>query len=617
MPTARFTKDAPGFEGKRVIDDKGDKGDANDAVIKALVEAGALIARGRLKHQYPHSWRSKKPVIFRNTPQWFIAMDKPRARACPRAATRRLRSSRSKAIGETEWVPPSGENRIRGMVEGRPDWVISRQRAWGVPITVFQHKETGEVIPSAKFAKSDELMARIRTRHDREGRRRLVRGRRARALPRRPRRRPRRVGAGDRHPRRVVRLRLHARLHAGGPARHFPGLAGIKRQRDGGEDRVMYLEGSDQHRGWFQSSLLESCGTRGRAPFDVVLTHGFILDEKGEEKMSKSKGNALSPQDADEDLRRRHPAPVGGLLRLLERHPLRARPSCRARAESYRKLRNTLRWMLGTLAHYDAQADASRARTCRELERLMLHRLAELDATIREAYADLRLQARGRGAVAVHEHRPVGVLLRHPQGRALLRALLEHRSARRRCRRSSRSSAALRVAGAAAVLHGRGGLARALSRPRTAPCTWRLFPEVPEGVARRGAGREVGEDQARAPRRHRRAGDRAGRQEDRLVAGGGAAGVHRRRRPAGRARRRRPGRGVHHLGHRGDRRGAARGRLHAATTWPGVGVVPKPAEGTKCARSWRITKRRRRRSRRSPSCPPRDAAAVREFDARK
>ena len=155
-----FTKDAPGFEGKRVLNEKGDKGDANDAVIKALAEAGALIARGRLKHQYPHSWRSKKPVIFRNTPQWFIAMDKP-VKGVPKSGNQTLRQLAVKAIDETEWVPQSGENRILGMVEGRPDWVVSRQRAWGVPITIFRHKETGEVIPSAKFGKSKELMARI------------------------------------------------------------------------------------------------------------------------------------------------------------------------------------------------------------------------------------------------------------------------------------------------------------------------------------------------------------------------------------------------------------------------------------------------------------------------
>src|SRR5204863_1293839 len=125
-----YTKDAPGFDGARVIDDSGKKGDANNRVISALAECGMMVARGRLKHQYPHSWRSKKPVIFRNTPQWFIAMDKPIAGGA--GATDTLRNRAHAAIEATRWVPASGENRINGMVASKPDWVISRQRAWGV-----------------------------------------------------------------------------------------------------------------------------------------------------------------------------------------------------------------------------------------------------------------------------------------------------------------------------------------------------------------------------------------------------------------------------------------------------------------------------------------------------
>ena len=223
----------------------------------------------------------------------------------------------------------------------------------------------------------------------------------------------------------------------------------------------MYLEGSDQHRGWFQSSLLESCGTRGRAPFDVVLTHGFILDEKGEEKMSKSKGNTLSPQDLMK-------TSGADILRLWVASSdyssdIRFGPAIlQGTAESYRKLRNTLRWMLGMLAHHDGKQTVA-AKDMPELERLMLHRLAELDDIIREAYAALRLQARGGGAVAVHEHRPLRVLRRHPQGRALLRALLAARSAGGAGDDRADLPLHLRVAGAAAVLHRRGGLARALS----------------------------------------------------------------------------------------------------------------------------------------------------------
>ena len=380
-----MTKDAPGFDGKRVLTEKGDKGDANDAVIKALVEAGALIARGRLKHQYPHSWRSKKPVIFRNTPQWFIALDRP-VKGIPKSDNQGLRQLALKAIGETEWVPASGENRIRGMIEGRPDWVISRQRAWGVPITVFVNKETGEVIPSAKFGKSKELIARIAKAFADEGadvwyaegaRERFLDG----LVP-------------DPSQWEQVRDILDVWFESGSThafvlddPKHFPGLAGLKRVRDGGKDRVMYLEGSDQHRGWFQSSLLESCGSRGRAPFDVVLTHGFILDEKGEEKMSKSKGNTLSPQEVMK-------TSGADILRLWVasadfENDIRFGPAIvQASIEAYRKLRNTLRWMLGALGHL-GPADRVKLKDMHdlELERLMLHRLAVLDGEVRAAYA--------------------------------------------------------------------------------------------------------------------------------------------------------------------------------------------------------------------------------------
>ncbi|HDL17382.1 MAG TPA: isoleucine--tRNA ligase, partial [Rhizobiales bacterium] len=163
-PDGVFTADAPGFEGKVVINDKGKFGDANDAVIKALIEADALFSRGRLTHDYPHSWRSKKPVIFRNTPQWFIAMDKDIEGAGDTLRARALR-----AISETRWVPSTGQNRITGMINTKPDWVISRQRAWGVPITVFRNTESDEVIPRAGFGKSDELIARITDAFAKEG----------------------------------------------------------------------------------------------------------------------------------------------------------------------------------------------------------------------------------------------------------------------------------------------------------------------------------------------------------------------------------------------------------------------------------------------------------------
>ncbi len=371
-----FTREAPGFEGKRVITEKGDKGDANDAVIKALVDANALIARGRLKHQYPHSWRSKKPVIFRNTPQWFIAMDRP----IPNMGGSSLRQLALRAIAETQWVPASGQNRITGMIEAKPDWVLSRQRAWGVPIPIFvRDRDDG----GYEILKDERVNERITAAFE-------AKGISAWHEP----------GAAERflgNDYSAAEWKKvddicdvwfdSASTHAFTleDPKHFPQLAGIRRKRDGGTDTVMYLEGSDQHRGWFHSSLLESCGTRGRAPYDAVLTHGFVLDEKGQ-KMSKSLKNVVAPQEV-----------INGsgadILRLWVAasdysDDLRIGPEIlKTFIETYRKMRNTLRWMLGTLAHYEGKQGVAVA-TMPELEQVMLHRLTELDGIVRKAYAD-------------------------------------------------------------------------------------------------------------------------------------------------------------------------------------------------------------------------------------
>ena len=370
----RFTDQAPGFAGKRVITDDGEKGDANDAVIKALIEVGMLIARGRLKHQYPHSWRSKKPVIFRNTPQWFIAMDKD---IDGRNDTLRRRALA--AIKATRWVPAQGENRITGMVESRPDWVISRQRAWGVPITVFiKEKPDGSV----EILDDPEVNLRVIEAFEQEGADAwYADGARERFL-----------GSHSKDGWQKVDDILDVWFDSGSThafvledPKHFPGLAEIRRAYAGGSDLVMYLEGSDQHRGWFQSSLLESCGTRGRAPFDIVVTHGFILDENGY-KMSKSLGNVIAPQDVIKQS-------GADILRLWACatdywDDQRIGPEIlKTTVETYRKLRNSLRWMLGNLAHFEA-ADKVAYEKMPELERLMLHRLAELDPLIRAAYAE-------------------------------------------------------------------------------------------------------------------------------------------------------------------------------------------------------------------------------------
>jgi isoleucyl-tRNA synthetase len=352
----RFTAEAPGFEGKRVLTEKGEKGDANEAVIKALAEAGMLIARARLKHQYPHSWRSKKPIIFRNTPQWFISMGDGEKGG--------LREKALVAIDEVEWVPPQGRNRIRGMIEARPDWVISRQRSWGVPITVFVNRA------SSALLQDERVNARIADIFEREGADAWFA-----------------EGARDRFLAGLVQKPedwekvddildvwfesgcTHAFVLEKHEGLHWPA--------------DVYLEGSDQHRGWFQSSLLESCGTRNRAPYNTVVTHGFTMAEDGR-KMSKSLGNQVFPQDVIKQS-------GADILRLWVASTdytddQRIGPEIlKSNIESYRKLRNTFRYLLGAL---DGWQDHERIGIgdMPELERYVLHRLAELHEAVIAAY---------------------------------------------------------------------------------------------------------------------------------------------------------------------------------------------------------------------------------------
>ncbi|MDR6756241.1 isoleucyl-tRNA synthetase [Mycoplana sp. BE70] len=356
-----FTSDAPGFgpdaEGGagRVIDDKGKKGDANERVIKALIARHALFARGRLKHSYPHSWRSKKPVIFRNTPQWFVYMDKELGDGTT------LRSRSLSAIDDTRFVPAAGQNRLRAMIEGRPDWVLSRQRAWGVPIAIFAD-EQGEILVD------EAVNARILEAFEKEGADAwFADGAKERFL-----------GNDHDHVRWTQVMDILDVWFDSGSTHTFT----LEDRPDLKWPADVYLEGSDQHRGWFHSSLLESCATRGRAPYDAVVTHGFTMDEKGE-KMSKSKGNVVSPQDVMKDA-------GADILRLWvmttdywEDQRL-GKTIIQTNIDAYRKLRNTIRWMLGTLAHDKGEEIAYAEMP--ELEKLMLHRLAELDQLVREGY---------------------------------------------------------------------------------------------------------------------------------------------------------------------------------------------------------------------------------------
>ena len=265
------------------------------------------------------------------------------------------------------------------MIEGRPDWVISRQRAWGVPIAIFVKTITGQILKL-----DDQVNVRIIDAFEAEGADAwYAEGARERFLG---------TNFVDAGVWQKVDDILDVWFDSGSThafvlddPEHFPALAGIRRKSDGGLETVMYLEGSDQHRGWFQSSLLESCGTRGRAPFDVVLTHGFVLDESGY-KMSKSLGNVTAPQNVIKDS-------GADILRMWVcasdyADDLRIGPEIlKTTVDTYRRLRNTLRWMLGNLAHFQP-SDRVAAEKMPELESLMLHRLAELDPQIRAAYAE-------------------------------------------------------------------------------------------------------------------------------------------------------------------------------------------------------------------------------------
>ena len=380
-PDGAYYPHVPLFAGLKVLETEGKKtgkfGPANGAVMEKLIEAGTLLARGRMEHSYPHSWRSKAPVIFRNTPQWFIKMDAP----LPASVTDNgdsLRELALKSIDETAFHPDQGRNRIRSMVEGRPDWLISRQRAWGTPLAMYIDKQTGQPLHD------DDVDARIVAAVAEHGADIWFTA-------------PDSDFLGEGHdPARYEKVEDIADVWFDSGSTHAftldPRTAehGYAGNRPAHWPADLYLEGSDQHRGWFQSSLLEGCGTRGRAPFKAVLTHGFTLDQNGE-KMSKSKGNTTDPatviKESGADILRLWVAMVD----YADDQRI-GKEILQTTVDAYRKLRNTVRYLLGALNGFD---DAERLTDLSQfppLERFILHRLWELDAHVRASYANYRFQ---------------------------------------------------------------------------------------------------------------------------------------------------------------------------------------------------------------------------------
>ncbi len=358
----RYLPNVKGFVGLSVYKADGSVGEANGAVIKALAEAGALMAKKNITHSYPHSWRSKAPLIFRTTPQWFIALDEKQA-----GKDETLRATALKAIKDTKWYPAVGENRITGMLETRPDWCISRQRVWGVPIAIFVAKKDGKPL------KDQAVLDRIFNAFVEEGADAWYSHDAAFFL-------------GDAYQAAdydqvfdIVDVWFESGSTHSFCLNQETGVSEWPEQRWPAD---MYLEGSDQHRGWFHSSLLEACGTMGRAPYNEVLTHGFVLDEEGH-KQSKSLGNTVDPLEVTDKL-------GADILRIWVlssdySQDLSLGPNIlKQMGDLYRRFRNTLRYLLGAL---DGLSKAERLPLAEmpELERWVLNRLYSIDKTLRGA----------------------------------------------------------------------------------------------------------------------------------------------------------------------------------------------------------------------------------------
>ncbi|MDD5641823.1 MAG: isoleucine--tRNA ligase [Syntrophales bacterium] len=348
----RFTKEVPEFAGQKVWE-------ANAGIIELLRGKGRLLGQEEMTHSYPHCWRCKKPIIFRATEQWFISM-----------ATNNLRQKALEAIDKVTWIPRWGRERIHLMVENRPDWCISRQRAWGVPIVAFHCRGCGEVFLTREILEG--IVARVR----REGAD-FYFAEEARDL----------APAGTRCPKcgqeeftketDILDVWFDSGVSFAAVCEANPEL---------GFPANLYLEGSDQHRGWFHSSLLAAVGTRGQAPYKGVLTHGFVVDGEGR-KMSKSVGNIIAPQE----VMKKYGAEILRLWVSAEdyRDDIRLSDAIlKQLAEAYRRFRNTARFMLGNLNDFDPQRHWVPHEEREELDRLALSWLAQLAERVKKAYLD-------------------------------------------------------------------------------------------------------------------------------------------------------------------------------------------------------------------------------------
>jgi len=335
-----YNENVPGFEGEHVykVDNK---------IASKLAELNNLLGQGTLRHSYPHSWRSKAPLIFRNTPQWFISMD-----------YNKLRTKALKSIDSTKFFPPQGKNRLHSMIESRPDWCISRQRVWGVPLPIFIHKETGEPL------KDQDVINNIADIFEKEGGDSWYTSDSKRFLGSK-------YNSDD-----YKKLQDIVEVWFDSGSTH---AFVLEKRPDLKWPASMYLEGSDQHRGWFHSSLLESAGTRGRAPYDSILTHGFVVDGKGR-KMSKSLGNVISP----EDVMKQYGVDILRLWVVASDYydDLKLDNSIlKFQSDSYRRIRNTFRYLIGNLENFteNEKIDIS---SMPELEIYILHRLWEVNQIV-------------------------------------------------------------------------------------------------------------------------------------------------------------------------------------------------------------------------------------------